>query len=102
MTTAGQEFSTGVFARITGKVQGVNYRASTRRQAEELGLIGWVRNTSDGAVELLLGGDGPAIDALLRWCHHGPPRAQVSGVETRQATTEELETLPASGFSILR
>lgn len=95
-------FSTGTFARITGTVQGVNYRASAREQAQDLELTGWVRNTGDGAVELLVGGEGPAVDALLRWCRSGPRRAHVEDVETREAETEELTTLPESGFEIRR
>lgn len=95
-------FSTGRFARITGRVQGVNYRASAREQAEDLGLTGWVRNTGDAAVEVLVGGEGPAVDSLIRWCRSGPRRARVENVEIREADAEELATLPASGFAIRR
>ncbi len=94
--------STGTFLRVTGKVQGVSYRASARAEAEELGLTGWVRNTADGAVELLVGGEGPAVEALLRWCRSGPPHARVDSAEAREAAAEELETLPSSGFEVRR
>lgn len=95
-------FTTGTFARITGRVQGVNYRSSTRRKAEALGLVGWVRNTDDGDVELLVGGSGPGVDSLLSWCRRGPKRAEVQAVEQREAAAEELKTLPDSGFEVRR
>lgn len=95
-------FSTGRFARITGRVQGVNYRNSTKRQADELGLVGWVANTDDGAVELVVGGEGPAVDLLLNWCKKGPKRAEVSEVDDREASSEELADLPESGFEVRR
>ncbi|WP_300343752.1 acylphosphatase [Nesterenkonia sp.] len=100
--TFSTEFTSGTFARITGRVQGVNYRRSAKRQADELGLIGWVRNADDGAVEMLIGGAGPAVDSLLSWCRSGPSKAEVSQVETREATEEELKTLPESGFEVRR
>lgn len=93
---------TGTFARVTGRVQGVNYRASARDQAGDLGLTGWVRNTGDGAVELLIVGEGPAVDALVRWCRNGPRRAVVDDVEIREVQPQELAALPASGFEIRR
>lgn len=94
--------STGTFARITGRVQGVAYRASAKEEADELGLVGWVCNTADRAVELLVGGEGPAVDALLRWAEEGPTAAEVSSVEAREASQEELLTLPGTGFEIRR
>ncbi|WP_120004483.1 acylphosphatase [Nesterenkonia muleiensis] len=96
------DFSSGTFARITGRVQGVNYRNSAKRRADELGVTGWVRNTSDGAVELLTGGDATAVDELITWCHQGPRHAQVAEVETRQATAEQLAGLPGEGFEVRR
>lgn len=95
-------FSTGTFARISGRVQGVNYRNTTKQRADELGLTGWVRNTDDGAVELLVGGDAPEVQALLKWCHRGPKRAEVTGVDSRAASAEELTSLQESGFEVRR
>ena len=66
---------------ITGRVQGVGYRASCQRQAASLGLTGWVRNRWDGAVEALFEGEAGAVDAMLDWCREGPPMAYVSGME---------------------
>ena len=66
---------------ITGRVQGVGFRASCQRQAAALGLTGWVSNRWDGAVEALFEGEAAAVDAMLDWCREGPPMAYVSGVE---------------------
>ena len=66
---------------ITGRVQGVGYRASCQRQAAALGLTGWVRTRWDGGVEALLEGEAAAVDAMVDWCRDGPPMAYVSGVE---------------------
>lgn len=96
------DFTSGTFARVTGRVQGVSFRASVKEEADDFGLHGWVRNTRDGAVELLVGGEGPAVDALLKWCGKGPASASVESVDSREATTEELEGLTASGFEIRR
>lgn len=92
----------GTHAVVTGRVQGVSYRAAAKAEADDLGLIGWVRNTSDGAVELLVGGAGPAVDALLRWAEHGPESAKVTDLQQREATEEDLASLPPSGFVIRR
>jgi len=66
---------------ISGHVQGVFFRATTREQADRLGVAGWVRNLPDGRVEAVLEGTRPAVQACLQWCHHGPPGARVTGVE---------------------
>lgn len=65
---------------IRGRVQGVNYRYSTRLQAEHLGVHGWVRNCSDGSVEGVFEGRERAVRALLAWCRQGPPAAAVSEI----------------------
>lgn len=65
---------------ISGRVQGVFYRASTKNMAEQLGLKGWVRNTSDGRVEALFEGDETAVKDMISWCHKGPRSAEVSDV----------------------
>lgn len=66
---------------VTGKVQGVFFRASTREQAQRLGLRGHAINLPDGSVEVIAVGDDDAIDTLERWLHQGPPMAQVERVE---------------------
>lgn len=66
--------------RIQGKVQGVFYRASAAREAEALGLLGWVRNTNDGAVEAVAEGPRPQVEAFVAWCRQGPAGARVDDV----------------------
>jgi acylphosphatase len=70
---------------VRGQVQGVFFRDSCRREAVRLGIRGWVRNRDDGAVEAELAGPPAALEQLVRWAHHGPPRASVSTVEATPA-----------------
>jgi acylphosphatase len=67
--------------RISGSVQGVFFRASTRRQAESLGLTGYAVNLPDGRVEIAASGAAAALDRLHDWLQHGPPAARVDQVE---------------------
>jgi acylphosphatase len=83
---------------VTGRVQGVSYRASTVDEARRLGLVGWVRNNPDGAVELEAEGEPAQIDALLAWCKHGPPSARVDGVVTEELAPTGTDT----AFSVTR
>jgi acylphosphatase len=69
---------------IEGRVQGVFFRDSTRREAVSLGVCGWVKNRSDGAVEALLEGPQDKVKKLVKWCHKGPSYAQVTRVHERQ------------------
>lgn len=80
---------------VNGRVQGVFFRDSCRREAESRGLAGWVTNRPDGAVEAVFEGDPGAVDALVDWCKRGPRGADVSSVDE---TSEEPEGL--SGFGI--
>lgn len=73
---------------VRGQVQGVFYRESMRREAERLGISGWVRNRWDGTVEAHVEGTGAALEALLAWAGRGPPEAEVTGVEARDAALE--------------
>lgn len=66
---------------ISGWVQGVFFRSSTRDKARSLDVTGWVRNLYDGTVEVLIEGDADAVSRLIAWCHHGPPGARVAEVE---------------------
>jgi acylphosphatase len=77
-----------VFVRVHGKVQGVGFRMATVRQAHLAGVTGWVRNTADGAVEVLLQGQPDHIDRLLSWLHVGPPAARVTDVTHDPVATE--------------
>jgi acylphosphatase len=65
---------------VSGKVQGVFYRASTRERALDLGLSGRATNLQDGRVEVVADGDAVALDALEAWLHRGPPAARVESV----------------------
>jgi len=66
---------------VSGRVQGVWFRESTRRCAEELGLVGFVRNLPDGRVEALFEGDEEAVRAVLVFVREGPPMARVERCE---------------------
>jgi acylphosphatase len=66
---------------VSGLVQGVAFRASTVDEARRLGLAGWVRNLPDGRVEAEAEGQRDRLEALVRWCHRGPPAARVDRVE---------------------
>ena len=66
--------------RIEGLVQGVFYRYSTQKKAQELDVRGWVRNLWDGSVECLLEGDHEKVETLIAWCHQGPAGARVEKV----------------------
>lgn len=79
--------------RITGKVQGVFYRASCADAARERGLVGWVRNAADGSVEAVAEGPREALESLVAWCRQGPPAALVDDVQVRwYFATGEFET----------
>jgi acylphosphatase len=67
---------------VSGQVQGVFFRDSTRERAEQLGLAGWVRNTPDGRVEALFEGPSEKVREMVRWCEEGPSHAEVESVET--------------------
>lgn len=81
--------------RVSGRVQGVWFRASTRDRAHALGVEGQARNLSDGSVEVLMVGSGEALDRLCQWLHHGPQRARVDTLQC-----EDIPVPAVSGFSI--
>ena len=68
---------------VSGRVQMVYFRQSTRHVARERGLAGWVRNLPDGRVEAVFEGTESAVQELIGWCHQGPPAAEVEQVEVR-------------------
>ncbi len=84
-------------ARVFGRVQGVFFRASTAERARRLGLAGWVRNRTDGSVEVFAQGAPEAVDALVAWLHEGPPLARVVRVVREDAPPEPERT----DFSVL-
>jgi len=69
---------------ITGMVQGVSFRYYTMLQAERWNLSGWVRNLYDGRVEAVFCGRADAVKDMLAWCGHGPPAADVVGIDVQQ------------------
>ncbi len=82
---------------ITGRVQGVSYRATFAAQARAMGLSGWVRNRRDGSVEALVAGASDKVEYLRRWAEAGPPLARVDAV---QATPVEEAVALDSKFVI--
>lgn len=70
-----------VHLKITGRVQGVWYRAWTRETALALNLQGWVRNRMDGSVEAIVSGEDAMVDQLIEKCWHGPDAARVDQIE---------------------
>lgn len=80
-------------AIVTGRVQGVSFRASTASEGRRLGVVGWVKNRADGSVELEAEGPDDKVAALVAWCHHGPPAASVDrvAVEELEATGRERD-----------
>ena len=68
---------------VSGLVQGVYFRESTRQEADRWQVKGWVRNLHDGRVEALLEGPADAVDQLVAWCRRGPERAKVEHVDER-------------------
>ncbi len=73
-----------------GRVQGVFFRDTTRRRAQELGVAGWVANRDDGAVEAAFEGDAEAVDAMVELCRRGPGRAEVTELEAADEPPEGL------------
>jgi acylphosphatase len=79
-----------VRATAEGRVQGVWYRESCRRRADELGVVGDVRNTAAGTVEIDAQGTRAAVEALLTWARQGPPAARVTGLRVEDLPPREV------------
>ncbi|MGC8494841.1 MAG: acylphosphatase [Syntrophobacteraceae bacterium] len=69
---------------ISGRVQGVFFRAYARDAGRVSGVFGWVRNLPDGRVEAVFEGDADKVENMLAWCHSGSPLSRVDGVEVRE------------------
>jgi acylphosphatase len=80
---------------VSGRVQGVYYRATTRERAQDQGVDGWVRNLDDGRVEAVFEGTEDDVEAMVEFCHEGSERANVTDVEVE---FEEPEGI--SGFEV--
>jgi acylphosphatase len=87
---------------ITGRVQGVGYRAWVEYQAVASGLEGWVRNRKDGSVEALFAGNAKVVAEMVALCRHGPPSARVTAVTNESADEADLNLRhPGEEFSVL-
>jgi acylphosphatase len=75
---------------VSGRVQGVGFRAATRSKAEACGVVGWVRNRPDGGVEAAFEGDPEAVESLVGFCRAGPRLARVERVEVCEEPIEGL------------
>ena len=85
---------------ISGRVQGVFFRDSTRLKANQLKLAGWVRNLSDGRVEVRVEGDDPAVQLLIKWLKTGPKYAKVSTIEVIDLPIDSLHSQQGKKFEI--
>ncbi len=85
-----------IHATIEGRVQGVYFRDYTRKEAQRLGLVGWVRNLRNSSVEAVFSGNSDQIEQMLAWLHQGSPMASV----TRVIATELDQDQSFSDFSI--
>lgn len=97
-TSAVCQHSVAVQICVSGKVQGVYFRANTAKKAHALNLRGWVKNLGDGSVQILAQGEGEVIEKLIQWCQRGPILAKVSTVVHVMADYDHT----ISGFDILR
>ncbi len=75
--------------KVKGKVQGVFYRATAKKVALASGLAGWVKNTVDEEVEIMVTGEDKALEAFAVWCKSGPPKAEVT--EVIVTSVEEIQ-----------
>lgn len=86
-----------VSIKVSGRVQGVFFRASTKGKADELSINGFVRNEHDGSVYIEAEGEEANLRSFLDWCQYGPPRAQVTACEVKEAALKNFR-----GFKIDR
>ncbi len=76
-------------AHVSGKVQGVYFRAASQQMAIEYGLSGYAHNLADGEVEVLICGEQENVDKMLAWLNHGPPTAEVTNVQAKQVPWQD-------------
>jgi acylphosphatase len=81
---------------VHGRVQGVFFRDSTRRQADSLGVAGWVRNRPDGTVEAVFEGEPDAVERMMGWARRGPRGADVTRVDETDEPPEGLRGFDVS------
>ena len=98
MTDPSETATKAVRCLVSGRVQGVGYRAATVRRATALGLQGVARNLADGRVEVTTRGEASAVAELVGWLWQGPALARVTGVEIEDLDARTL-SLPDGGFA---
>jgi acylphosphatase len=81
---------------VHGRVQGVFFRDSTRRQADSLGVAGWVRNRPDGTVEAIFEGEPDVVEQMMAWARRGPRGAEVTHVDETDEPPEGLRGFDVS------
>lgn len=86
-----EESRTRAHVFVSGRVQGVYYRASTRDRAREAGVDGWVRNLDDGRVEAVFEGPESAVESMIEWCETGSRAAEVEAVDVTTEPPEGVE-----------
>jgi acylphosphatase len=74
---------------VSGRVQGVWFRDSCRREAQRHRVAGWVRNCEDGRVEAVFEGEPDDVNTLVNWAQHGPPRAEVTAIDVHDETPRD-------------
>jgi len=80
-----------IVIRITGKVQGVSFRYTTKVVADQMGVRGIVKNEKDGSLYLEAEGDDTLLEVFLEWCHEGPDRAKIENVEVTPGVLKNYE-----------
>ncbi len=93
------EDARAIAVRVSGRVQGVSYRAYTREQAMRLGVTGWVSNCHDASVEAVLVGAGGALAELIRLMREGPPHAAVTSLDVRSVDRARAGEGPRDGYT---
>ncbi len=81
-----------IHLKITGRVQGVFFRATTKEKADSLGLTGWVKNCADGSVEVFAQGEDEKLKEFVEWCGNGPSAAKVDDVRSKKAEMDVNHT----------
>jgi acylphosphatase len=82
---------------IKGKVQGVFYRQAAKEQAQKLGITGWIKNISEGRVEVMASGDEERLQDFIEWCHVGPRKADVTDVIVTPLSEQKFDE-----FTVIR
>ena len=89
--------TTAVRVNVTGRVQGVAFRWEAQHQAQKLGVVGWVRNESDGSVVAHVEGEPDPLNDMVVWLRTGPPAARVTNVAVREATPTGADAFEITG-----